>query len=92
MRAVWLLIALLLLVFGYIWFNPDYQEQLKQQLEEVSSDAGITKKTTRVYKWRNADDEWQITDHLPPEGVEYESLDYREDVNVLPLPPQLGGE
>ncbi|MDH3900861.1 MAG: hypothetical protein OEU51_07430 [Gammaproteobacteria bacterium] len=92
MRAVWLLVTLLLLVFVYIWFNPDYQEQLKQTVEELSSDAGITKKTTRVYKWRNTEGEWQITDHQPPDGVEYERLDYREDVNVLPLPPQLGGE
>jgi hypothetical protein len=92
MRIFWLLGALLLLVFVYIWFNPDYQEQLRQTVKELSSDAGITKKTTHVYKWRNADGEWQITDHLPPDGVEYERLDYREDVNVLPLPPQLGGE
>ena len=88
MRAVWLLIALLLLISAYIWFNPDY----KEQLQELSAGAGITKKTVRVYKWRNADGEWQITDHLPPAGVEYERLEYREDVNVLPVPPQLGGD
>jgi hypothetical protein len=92
MRAVWLLVALLLLVSAWIWFNPDYRKQIGERLGELPSDAGITKKTTRVYKWRNADGEWQITDHLPPQGVEYERLDYREDVNVLPVPPQLGGE
>jgi len=92
MRAAWLLDALLLLVFVYIWFNPDYEKQISEQLEELSSDTGITKKTTRVYKWQNARGEWQITDHLPPEGIKYERLDYREDVNVLPVPPQLGGE
>ena len=46
----------------------------------------------RVYKWRNAKGEWQITDQLPPEGIEYERLEYREDENVIPLPPQLGGK
>lgn len=91
MRAVWLLVALLL-VGALIWFNPDYRKQFGEQFEELPAAAGITKKTTRVYKWRNAGGEWQITDHLPPEGVEYERLDYREDVNVLPVPPQLGGE
>ena len=88
MRAIGLLVALLLLIFAYIWFNPDY----RQQLEDLSSDTGITKKTARVYKWRNTAGEWQITDHLPPEGIEYKRLDYREDVNVLPVPPQLGGK
>ena len=92
MRAVWLLVALLLLVCAWIWFNPDYRKQFGEQFEELPAAAGITKKTTRVYKWRNTDGEWQITDHLPPEGVEYERLDYREDVNVLPVPPQLGGD
>jgi hypothetical protein len=58
----------------------------------LSSGAGLTEKTVTVYKWRNARGEWQITDQLPPEGIEYERLDYREDENVLPLPPQLGGE
>lgn len=92
MRAVWLLVALLLLVCALIWFNPEYRKQIGKQLEDLPADAGITKKTTRVYKWRNADGEWQITDHLPPAGTEYERLDYREDVNVLPVPPQLGGK
>jgi len=88
MRILWLLPVLLLLFFVYIWFNPDY----KEQLQGLSSEAGITKKTARVYKWRNSAGEWQITDQPPPAGTEYERLDYREDVNVLPVPPQLGGE
>ena len=88
MRALLLLAALLLAVLAWMYFNPDY----KKQIEDLSSDAGISKKTVRVYKWRNTKGEWQITDQLPPEGVEYERLDYREDENVLPRPPQLGGE
>jgi hypothetical protein len=92
MRALWLLAGLLLLVFVYIYFYPDYRQRIGEQLRELSADAGITKKTTYVYKWRNAKGEWQLTDQPPPAGVEYERLDYREDLNVLPLPPQLGGE
>ena len=92
MRALWLLAVLLVLVFVYIYFNPDYRQQFGEQLRELSGDLGVTKKTTYVYKWRNAKGEWQHTDQPPPAGVEYERLDYREDLNVLPLPPQLGGE
>ena len=88
MRAFIFLAALLLAILTWMHLNPDY----RQQIEELSSDAGITKKTVRVYKWRNAKGEWQITDQLPPEGIEYERLEYREDENVLPLPPQLGGQ
>mgnify|MGYP001821611930 FL=1 len=88
MRAPLILAALLLAILAWLYFNPDY----RKQFEELSSGAGLTEKTVTVYKWRNARGEWQITDQLPPEGIEYERLDYREDENVLPLPPQLGGE
>ena len=60
MRALIFLVALLLAILAWMHFNPDY----RQQIEELSSDAGITKKTVRVYKWRNAKGEWQITDQL----------------------------
>lgn len=83
-----LIILLVLAVLAYMYFNPDY----KQQLDNLSSEIGINKKTAHVYKWQNAKGEWQLTDKLPPPGIEYEKLEYREDVNVLPLPPQLGGE
>ena len=88
MRAILFIVALLLAITAWLYYNPDYQEQI----EALSADAGLTKKTVRVYKWRNAKGEWQITDQLPPEGIEYERLEYREDENVLPLPPRLGGE
>lgn len=92
MRALWLLPVLLALFFLYIYFNPGYRQQIGEQLRELSAAAGITKKTTYIYKWRNAHGEWQHTDQPPPAGVEYERLEFREDLNVLPLPPQMGGE
>jgi len=88
MRLVWALLAIALIGGIYLYQNPE----IREQLEDLSSGAGLSKKTTSVYKWQNSKGEWQLTDQLPPEGVDYETLDYREDVNVLPLPPQLGGE
>jgi hypothetical protein len=88
MRALLFLAALLLAILAWMHFNPDY----KQQMRNLSSETGLTKKTVRLYKWRNEKGEWQITDHVPPEGIEYERLEYREDENVLPRPPQLGGQ
>ncbi|MEA2093986.1 MAG: hypothetical protein U9P11_05410 [Pseudomonadota bacterium] len=88
MRVVWLLLALLLVTGLALYQNPDYKEQLLN----LSSQAGISKQTTRVYKWRNARGEWQLTGQPPAPDIEYEKLEYREDVNVLPLPHQLGGK
>ena len=86
--VIGLIILIMLSMLAYMYFNPDY----KQQLNNMSSDFGIGKKTVYVYKWKNEKGEWQLTDTVAPPGIEYEKLEYREDVNVLPLPPQLGGE
>lgn len=87
-HVIGLVILLVLAVLAYIYFNPDY----KQQLTDLPAEMGFSKKTVHIYKWQNEKGEWQLTDKLPPPGIEYEKREYREDVNVLPLPPQLGGE
>ena len=46
-------------------------------------------KTTRVYRWRDENGNWQVADRHPGKDVVYEILEYRNDVNVLPLPPEL---
>ena len=89
MRLLLLILLVIAFVGGiYLYQNPDF----RNRVEDLSSEAGLSKKTTTVYKWQNDEGVWQITDQAPPEGTDYEILTYREDVNVLPLPPQLGGE
>jgi hypothetical protein len=45
---------------------------------------------TRLYKWQDAQGRWHVTDQLPPSGTTYTSLEYTDDVNVLPVPPGIG--
>jgi len=89
MRLVLLLIVLVLLAGAVLYFKPEY----RQRLQGLSSDAGLSsmvpKKTTRLYKWRDTAGHWQVTDQPPSPGIRYETLEYREDVNVLPRPPGL---
>jgi hypothetical protein len=42
-----------------------------------------------MYKWQNNQGVWQYTQKPPPEGVPFEEIEARSDVNVLPLPEQL---
>ncbi len=44
---------------------------------------------TTIYKWRDAQGSWKVTDRPPPEGTSYEVLKYRSDANILPSPQQL---
>jgi Domain of unknown function (DUF4124) len=89
MRVFLLLIVLLLVAGLVLYLRPEYQDRI----QDLSSDIGLSrltpKKTAHLFKWRDARGNWQITDQLPPEGVDYEKLEYREDVNVLPRPPGL---
>ena len=70
------LVILLAAVAGGIYFYLQ-PEDAKQWLKDTPFQPGS--EITRVYKWRDADGHWQ----------EYEISEYRADVNVLPLPPQL---
>lgn len=84
---LFLLLTVLLLVAGLVlYLRPEYRDRI----QDLSSDIGLSRitpeKTARLFKWRDANGNWQITDRLPPEGVDYEKLEYREDVNVLPRP------
>jgi Domain of unknown function (DUF4124) len=85
-----LLLLILVLVAGFIaYLNPEYKSRIQDLSSAVGLSALAPKKTARLFKWRDARGNWQITDQLPPEGIDYEMLEYREDVNVLPRPPGL---
>lgn len=81
---------LLLMMFGIVaalvlWWSPE----LRKQADDLLRDTGIKSTSVTLYKWRNRQGVWQYTQNLPPEGVPYEEVDARSDVNVLPLPEQL---
>ena len=83
MRLFWLLLIVVLAAAVYLYFNPEAGRQLRDQRPEPE----FTHKTDRLYKWRDGKGEWQVTDTPPANGTEYEQLNYRDDVNVLPVPP-----
>lgn len=83
MRLAWLLLVLVLATVTTLYLFPDAARQLRRQLPG----GGFTHTTDRLYKWQDARGEWQVTDVPPPAGIPYQRQDYRDDVNVLPVPP-----
>jgi hypothetical protein len=83
------IMLLLLILIGaaavYLWLNPQAMEDIRR----MADDAGVAPRTSTVYKWRDAQGNWQVSDTPPPAGVEYETMELRHDQNVLPLPPAL---
>ena len=74
---------------GYRHFEP-----LLKSYQPLAPLVSPSPETTRVYRWRDEDGNWQVADKHPGESADYdvEVLEYRNDVNVLPLPPQLRGQ
>lgn len=68
-----------------LWLSPDLREQSIELLDQV----GIVKKKKvfYVYKWRGTNGAWQYSQALPPKGIDYEVVEARTDINVLPRIP-----
>jgi hypothetical protein len=89
MRLLLLLLILTLVAGLAAYLNPEYRTGIRDLSSAIGLSDIVPKKTTRLFRWRDAQGNWQITDRRPPEGTDYELLKYREDVNVLPRPPGL---
>ena len=63
---------------AYLWyFERDLASRWLQKADIVSG-------VTTAYKWRDAAGNWQITDQPPRQGIAYETIRVRSDVNILP--------
>ena len=68
-----ILIALALLAY----FDPEFRSFIKEF-------TGSTQSASKVYKWKDKDGNWQITDAPPPGSIEYTEQEYLHDANVMP--------
>jgi hypothetical protein len=66
-------IVLLVVVVGLFWlFKPGTTQKTA---DPVSS--AIASGAARVYKWKDAEGGWHITDTAPAPGIEFEIREYR---------------
>ncbi len=68
-----------------LWWSPE----LRKEANDLLRDTGLKSTSVTLYKWQDKQGVWQYTQDLPPDGVPYEKVEARSDVNVLPLPEQL---
>ena len=83
MKIMLILVLVIAAFAGWLYFDTDARQRWLggTPLEPVAS-------VTTVYKWQDEQGNWQITDEPPPDGVEYERLEYHSDTNVMPLVPK----
>ena len=68
-----------------LWWSPE----LRKEANDLLRDTGLKSTSVTLYKWQDEQGVWQYTQDPPPDGVPYEKVEARSDVNVLPLPEQL---
>ena len=64
-----------------------YPESLPEWATRTT--VGRDLQTTTVYKWRDANGAWQVSDEPPPAGIDYQVEKYTRDTNILPLSSKL---
>lgn len=83
MKVIIVMLLVIVVIGGWFYIDPDTRRQWLAATPLVSPAA-----VTTVYKWRDDQGNWQITDTPPPGDIDYETLTYYSDTNVMPLVPK----
>lgn len=67
---------------------PEFQNYLQRETGHVLPTS--TSQTT-VYRWQDAQGQWQVSDQPPKPGIPYETIEYPSDANIIPA-EQLTGK
>lgn len=82
MKKGLLFLAVLLLAGGtFIYQNPDYRAWFERQSNQILPD---TVTHNKAYRWRDRSGQWQLSDKPPSDGIEYETVEYHKDTNIIP--------
>ena len=81
-----LLVVLVLVIGVGAYLYAFERERLERVLDGSPLELPAT--TTEVYKWRDDQGSWHITDEPPPAGIRFETMSYRSDDNIMPLAPR----
>jgi hypothetical protein len=83
------LVAAVLLAAAAWWFMPlEYQGKIRQSVPMLQGEAAghstsSAGSSTKIYRWK--DERGQIhTSNIPPKGRRYETIELRDDTNVIP--------
>lgn len=79
LKAIFWVLVILAIAGAYLYLNP---EKWKKWVKGTPLEPAPT--VTQMYKWKDADGQWQISDRPPDAGIQYEVLKYSSDTNVMP--------
>jgi len=66
----------------YIYQDEALQTRLLGKVHQIAPELN----QTTLYKWKNDNGEWQITDKPPSKGITFTTTTIQHQVNVMPSP------
>jgi len=83
LKAIIWVLVILAIAGAYLYLNP---EKWKKWVKGTPLEPPPA--VTQMYKWKDANGQWQVSDRPPDAGTKYEMLQYRSDENIVPSLPE----
>lgn len=64
-----------------IYTDPELSQKVEHEARDLLPATG---KTTKLYRWQDAQGLVQISDRPPPAGIEYQIVEYDPSANLMP--------
>ena len=65
----------------YIYNTPENRAWFERKADQMLPDSVTHNK---MYRWKDAKGQWQLSDTPPANGIKYEVLEYHRETNVIP--------
>lgn len=66
----------------YIYLDEGLQSKIMGKVHQVAPELN----QSTLYKWKNNQGEWQVTDKPPSKGIAFTTITSQDQVNVMPSP------
>jgi len=65
----------------YVYQDPELRAWFDRQTQQL-----LPEQATHhvMYRWKDAQGQWQVSDSPPGPGIEYETVRYHKDTNLIP--------
>lgn len=78
-----IILTILATVAYYVYQDPVLNKKLMSKVNQVAPELN----TSTLYKWKNKQGEWQVTDKPPAKGIPFTTVNTNDQVNVMPTQP-----
>jgi hypothetical protein len=97
-KLLFMLFILVIAAAGALWLSSElrgkaivYMKDMGMEdllhetgMEEVFKEMDANDSSVTLYKWQDKNGVWQYTQYKPANGIEYDRVEARSDVNLLP--------